>query len=343
VKHAQVEARSEAQIRELIGDSVSADGPGAAVLIARADRVLLQACYGLADLPTRTPITARTAFDLASVSKQFTAMAALIIVQRGLLSLADNVSAHLPELRRFSAVRPMRITDLLQHTSGLADYPSIWRGARVEANLSNAEYLDLLTGHELAFPTGAKAEYSNSNYIVLACLIERLSEKTFGQFLREEIFDPLGMVNSHVHDNHHVHIPHRARGYDQQETGKIEESDIPIMLVGHSHVFSTIEDMARWTAAVQEPRLVRSDLLAQAMTPGRLDNGEAHEYGFGWYDDSTNGRRSMGHSGSWYGFRSYIRNYLDDRLIVLVLSNNGSFPNGRLVDRIGEAVLNGGS
>src|SRR5262249_40213796 len=237
---------------------------------------------------------------------------------------------------------PILVRDLLHHTAGLPDYSAVWRGAVEDACLANAHYLPLLFQHPLVFPTGTRAEYSNSNYVVLAALVERISGRPFGSFLRREVLAPLGMDGSFVHDRPGLAIPNRARGYNVNEQGEIEVSDLPIILVGHSHLFATALDLVRWERALRTGQLVGAETLARAFTPGRLDSGERHEYGFGWYDDSANGRPSVGHSGSWYGFRNYFCYFLRDELTVVVLSNNESLPAGQLVDQVAAAHFNSG-
>jgi CubicO group peptidase (beta-lactamase class C family) len=347
--------RLDAVVRE----AVRPDGPGAAALVVLDGRVLHQGCYGLADLERGIPVAPRTAFDLASVSKQFTAMAVMILARRGVLSFTDDLRAHLPEwpchlpvlagpeyrhrivLPRpeYGPDRPIRLLDLLHHTSGVADYPNVWRGAALDDRLSNEEYLERLAQAPLEFPTGRRAEYSNSNYILLAQVVERAGGKRFAAFMHDEVFGPLGMTNSWIHDAHDLPIAHRARGYKLGEAGRFEESDIPVVLVGHSHLFSCIEDMARWVQALHANRLVTAADFERACTIGRLDTGERHIYGFGWYEEQRNGRAVLVHSGLWYGFHNYAYQALPEKLAVVVLTNNESFDGEGLVDRLAEVCL----
>jgi CubicO group peptidase (beta-lactamase class C family) len=324
---------------KLLRKEIDPNGPGAAVLVVERAQVSFQKCYGLADLENRVPITPRTVFDLASVSKQFTAMAILILAERGLLSFADDVRDFLPKLPVDNSRRPILLTDLLRHTSGLPDYSSIWRGAKKETRLTNARYLGQLFRHPLDFPTGSRAEYSNSNYVVLAVVIERVSRKPFARFMQEEIFKPLGMKNSFIHDCHGLGGPRRARGYKRTKTGKVRPSDIPIILVGHSHLFSTLQDMARWEIGLQKSFLVSPPGLDQAFTAGRLDDGTQHGYGFGWYMETVARRQAWAHSGEWYGFSSYVCRFLSKGLTVVILSNDESLDAETLGGRIAKLFL----
>jgi CubicO group peptidase (beta-lactamase class C family) len=329
--------------RRLISQQVKDHQPGAAVLVVAGGRVVYKKTVGLANVEKKVPVTGQTTFDLASVSKQFTAMAVLILVERGQLSLDDDVRLYLPEVPTFSKKRPIKLTDLLHHTSGLPDYIHVWRGVKRETRLTNKRYLEMLIKHRLDFPTGRRAEYSNSNYILLALVIERVTGKPFRHFMAGEIFRPLKMRHSYIHDHHNIHIPHRARGYNVTKAGKVKPCDIPIILVGHSHQFSTIADLARWEKALRTELLVGKETLAQMFRAGRLDNGKKHEYGFGWYEERKNGRRVFGHSGDWYGFSSYIGRYLKDRLTVAVLSNNESLDVEQLAGDLARVYLRGGN
>jgi CubicO group peptidase (beta-lactamase class C family) len=325
--------------RRIFTRMVKEDQPGAAVMVVAAGRVVHQRAYGLADVENHLPVTRQTAFNLASVSKQFTAMAVLLLAERGRLAFEDDVRTYLPELPRYHKTRLITLRDLLCHTSGIPDYSSVWRGASRETTLTNAQFLKRLVKHPLDFRTGTRADYSNSNYILLALVIERVSRKPFRRFMKEELFQPLGMKHSYIHDDLGLHIPHRAKGYNMTHAGEVEKSDIPIVLVGHSHMFTTITDLAFWANALQGHRLVQPRTLAQAFKAGRLDSGKKHIYGFGWYRESKRGRRVFGHSGSWYGFSSYICRYLKDNLTVAVLSNNESLDVERLAGQLAELYL----
>jgi CubicO group peptidase (beta-lactamase class C family) len=325
-------------LSEAAGSFLPSEGPGAAVLVMADGQLLHQGGYGLADLEERVPISGQTAFDLASVSKQFTAMGILILARRGLLSFTDDLREHLPEWPCPEEERPIRLLDLLQHTSGVPDYSSVWRGAREDFNLCNADYLEQLAAHPLDFPTGSQAEYSNSNYILLAEVLERCSGKPFRTFMAEEIFSPLQMHHTLIHDDHALVIPHRARGYKETD-GAFESSDFPVILVGHSHQFTTIEDMGRWMAGLHTGRLVDPAELALAYTAGTLDDGQNHVYGFGWYHEQRCGRAALVHGGSWYGFRNLVCQFLADKLAIVVLSNNETFPVDTLVDRLAEVCF----
>jgi CubicO group peptidase (beta-lactamase class C family) len=329
-------------VGKILRREIEPDGPGAAVLVVEPGGAVHQHGYSLADVANGVQVTPRTVFDLASVSKQFTAVATLILAERGALALDDDIRLFLPELPAYDPRRPIRLNDLLRHTSGLPDYSAVWRGAAKEKRLTNDRFLGRLAGHPLDFATGSRAEYSNSNYVLLAVVIGRVSGQPFARFMHEEVFGPLGMKDSVIHDRPGLPIPRRARGYKRTKSGKVRPSDIPIVLTGHSHQFSSLRDMARWEAALRGHALVKPETLALAFTPGTLHDDEGHSYGLGWYEEQVGGRPAWVHSGGWYGFSSYACRFLAEGLAVTVLSNDESLGVVTLGERVAERFLPGG-
>ena len=198
-------------------NGINASEPGVAVLIHQPGKLLFQKGYGMANLKAEKPITPRTMFELASVSKTFTATAVLILHDRGKLSIQDDVRSHLPELPEYEKRHPIRIRDLLQHTSGLPDYMDFENvPSRHKAFWVNDDYLDLFAKRRdqfpLVFPTGEKYVYNNTNYLLLASIIERVGKRSFGRFLRDEVFTPAGMEHSFIYEGPRA-IPDNPPGY----------------------------------------------------------------------------------------------------------------------------------
>lgn len=307
---------------ELLQKRFPADKPGAAVLVIRDGKLVLEKGYGLADLETKSPITPQTQFDLASVAKQFTSMAVMVLANRGKLTFDDDVRKLLPELPEFDPKRPIRVSDLLRHTSGMPDYLGIWKGDDAAfAELTNEKVLALLAKEKPRFPTGTKFEYSNSNYALLAVVVARAAGKPFAAFLREAIFDPAGMNNTLVFDAMSVKVPARAVGYRRPLfIGALEKSVRDGPVHGDGNVFTTIEELAKWDAALAGNKLVKPETLKLAFTPGKLDNGKEFPYGFGWAIRGGD-RPLVWHNGGWAGTRTFIGRRLDIRFTVAVLSN----------------------
>ena len=327
------------QANALLDQEVLATGPGVAVVVvAQGDEVLLT-CRGLADITNGIPVTPETAFDLASVSKQFTALAIQMLAQRGLLFVHDRVDQHVAEWWGYGIGRPLVLTDLLWHTSGIPNYSEIWPGHEPAARESNAEYLERLRHHPQRFLQGSKSEYSNSNYILLAEVVERVTCQPLRRFLAEEVFGPAGLTNTCVQDTPEIPVPWRACGYKRGFMGGFKPSDFLMHIVGHSHIFSTAADLGRYYQALWSNRILAAEYLDACLCRGRLDNGERHEYGYGWYDDSSGGRPSMGHGGYWDGFRNYVRRFAEADLTIAVLGNDEDRDVDKLVANLAKIYL----
>ncbi|MBX7104074.1 MAG: beta-lactamase family protein [Gemmataceae bacterium] len=322
------------QADELLRKTFPADKPGAAVAIVhKGTNVLLQG-YGLADLDTKTPITGDTAFDLASVSKQFTSTAVLLLVERGRLNLDDPVVRWVPD---FPAGDAITLRHLLTHTSGLPDYIGIFKGSDEEfARLTCHDIAGMLRGKKALFPPGTKFQYSNTNYALLPVVVERASGKTFAQFLRDYVFVPLGMDSTRVMDRVPYDVANRASGYGRQFlVGKHVPSRRDGPVCGDGNVFSTARDMIAWNAALEERRLLRPETWEQAWTKTPIAEGKQSDYGFGWVVSEKEGRKAVWHNGGWAGTRTLIFRRLSDKLTVIVLSND----EGANVDKVGTDVM----
>lgn len=305
--------------------------PGAAVMVIRDGEIVHQAGYGYANLEKQTPISADSAFRLASVSKQFTAMAIMVLAEDGALSIDDPVSRYLPELAPYEGVT---IRQMLTHTSGLPEYYDlIDTGAGMPTNADALAFLAKMG--EPAFAPGEQYEYSNPAYDMLAPLVESVSGQDFAAFLRQRVFDPAGMRNSQIFDHSEPAIPHRVTGYEPDGEGfRLNDHDPLNHIVGSGGMYSTLNDFFRWDRALYGESVVGSAMIDAAFTPARLNNGESTDYGFGWRIDDYIGHRRVRHGGSWIGFRTHIARYPDDGLSVVILSNRADFDPESYVDPI---------
>jgi CubicO group peptidase (beta-lactamase class C family) len=321
------------------------EGPGLAVLVRQPGRLVVSKGYGLADLDRQTPVTPRTLFELASVSKTFTATAVLILHDRGKLLVEDDVRRYLPELPEYRKDRPVRISDLLQHTSGLPDYMEFEDvPARHKDYWVNEDYAGEFARQRrkfpLRFPTGQRYEYNNTNFMLLALVVQRVSGQSFGTFLHDEVLVPAGMKDSFVYEGPDAVPRHpapgcvNAVGYEKaKKKGRWEAAwgtpparHEQLLTVGDGAVWTNLEDMARWDAAVREGKLLRPETMKLALTPSKTRDGKTNDYGFGWALYFDGGKLiGYGHDGSWGGFHtSYYRYLAADRTTVL-LSNRGDF------------------
>jgi N-acyl-D-aspartate/D-glutamate deacylase len=333
-----------ARIDELFDPLLAGEGPGAAVMVIRDGQVLHAAGYGLADLERRDPITPQTNFELASVSKQFAAIAVMILADRRLLSFDDPMIQHLPELGRFG--NRITIRHLLTHSSGLPDYYDALEAQSAGRMPDTEEAMRFLAGWgESLFPAGERYEYSNPGYEMLALVVERVSGQTFREFLRDHIFAPLGMTATVVRDSSEPQIAHRARGYTRKDGGFELLDHHPLNhIVGSGSIYSSLEDLARWDRALDTDLLVRRSTLEEAWSPVRLTSGERYPYGFGWQLGDYGGLgRWVHHTGHWLGFSNYLGRYPRHRVSVIVLSNIEDFESeeyaGRIVDLLYPTTL----
>jgi CubicO group peptidase (beta-lactamase class C family) len=331
-----------ARVQAIVGRRLRPDAPGAAVLVLADDAVVYAAGRGMADLRRRTPITGRTLFELASASKQFTAAAALTLAGRGRLDLDADARLYLPELPVYDLRRPIRVTDLLWHTSGLPDYLDEFRpvGYRGLERLRNLDVLERLRGRPLAFPTGKWADrtavpYSNTNYVLLALIVERAGGAPFARFLADGVFATAGMTATRVYDDPTQALPGRARGYAPGFWGfRLYEKLNRVS--GDGNVWSNVDDLARW---VRRLRALRGGAWARLFEKGRLDDGRELNYGGGLRVQRFRGLPLYGHGGKWTGFRSYLGLFAEGRLAAAVLCNHRGIDAEAIADEIAADCL----
>jgi CubicO group peptidase (beta-lactamase class C family) len=315
------------------------NGPGAAVLVIHRGHPILDKGFGLADVEKKVPISPTTNFDLASCSKQFTALAVMLLADRGKLSFDDDIRKHLPELPVFDQKHPIRIRDLLHHTSGLPDYTSFWKSKYDDFTKLTCEgVVELLKDRKLDFSPGAKFDYSNTNYAFLPVIVSRVSGKRFGDFMREEVFQPLGMNRTVVFDDMSTVVLERATGY-RKRGSKWEKSSLDGPTCGDGNVFTNLQDLARWDAAITAGKLANAETWKLAFTPGRTSDGKATKYGFGWNIGERQGKPMHNHGGGWAGTRTAITRFPVNQFTIVVLSNNEATSPGRVSNRIADIVL----
>ncbi|WP_425477030.1 serine hydrolase [Cognatiluteimonas weifangensis] len=312
------------------------DVPGAALLVLRDGEALVRRGYGRSDLEAGVEAGPATTYRLASVSKQFTAAAILLLAQDGRLGLDDPVRKWLPSLPPAAAAITLR--QLLTHTSGLIDYEDLM-GADWPGQIRDAGVLALLEREDrLYFPPGSAYRYSNGGYALLALVVERASAMPYPDFLRTRIFAPLGMHDSLAYVAGGPAPPHRAFGYSQID-GRWQRTDqSPTSAVlGDGGIYASIDDLARWDAALYDDRLLDDTSRALAFAPQVRVVGEPYEagYGFGWRITGD----TLWHSGETIGFRNVIVRWPRQRLTVILLSNRDDPEPYRTALAVGELFL----
>ncbi|MFN8573049.1 MAG: serine hydrolase domain-containing protein [Gemmatimonadaceae bacterium] len=293
--------------------------PGVVLTVLRDHRVILTAHYGMADVSLKTPVSARTSFEIASMSKQFTDAAVLLLAEQGRLAVTDSLSRHFPDLP--PSWQPITVQQLMNHTAGLRDD---WDedDQFFTSKTTSAEFFDALKASPLKFVPGTDWSYSAGPF-VLGLLIERVSGHSYAEFMRESIFTPLGMASTTV--NHgDWHAPNRASGYIERD-GVIQEG-IRLSAAAHGRadvgLRTTAQDLARWDAALHSGSFLTPASQTLMFTPGRLTNGEVIAHGLGWFVTPYRGHTEVAHGGRFRtGFSSVIAWYPDDGLTIIVLTN----------------------
>jgi len=323
---------TDAEVDKLFQDYAATGMPGASVMVIRDGRPILTKSYGLANVEEGVPVRPETNFRLASVTKQFTATCVLMLVDQGKLGLDDSIRKYFPEFPEFAD--GITITNMLQHTSGIEDYEPIY-GDRFPQQVTDSGVVEIISRTEgTMFPPGSKYSYSNSAYAILAVLVERLSGKSFPNFLHDNIFAPLGMTNTLAHVNGIDTVPNRSFGYTVSDAG-VESSDQSAWsaVLGDGGVYSSVVDLYKWDQALYENGLISAELRAKSWIPG------LETYGFGFRIDEYKGHKRYHHSGSTSGFRNHMQQFPEDRLTIIVLTNRAEPDVQPLAEKIADLYL----
>jgi CubicO group peptidase (beta-lactamase class C family) len=318
---------------------VNARSPGLAVLVRQNGRILFERGYGVRDLHHFTKIDARTNFRLASCTKQFTALAIMLLVHDGKLRYDTRLTDIFPQFPPYG--RAITIRHLLTHTSGLPDYEDLMDQTWTPVHqIHDDEVLALLERQPHSkFAPGTSWAYSNSGYVLLGLMVAKASGESFPQFLRDRIFKPLHMDHTLAYVSGLNTVSNRAYGHTRDGDHFVETDQSPTSAtLGDGGVYSNLRDLAKWDAALQNHSLLSAEEMAPALTPARLadgseprwplapgeDNlhpGQPVAYGFGWFLDPCEGRPRMWHYGSTTGFRTVIMRFPANPLTVIILAN----------------------
>lgn len=317
----------EQQVDKLFKDYKGDATPGAAVRVILDGKVVLSRNYGMADLETEEAVTADSNFRLASITKQFTAMSILMLVEQDRLTLETVLTQIFPDFPAYGD--NITIEHLLQHRAGLLDYEPLVPEDATE-QVHDADVLDMMKGQASGyFTSGTEYRYSNSGYAVLAMIVQEKADLSFADFLKTQIFEPAGMERSVAFEKGISTVPDRAMGYTVTDASpEFTDQSLYSAVLGDGGIYSSLEDLTRWDAALYRDELISAESKQRMWTPA-LEN-----YGFGWRIDRYNGHLRQHHSGSTSGFRNYLQRFPEDRLMVIVLTNRAE-PD---VDGLGEQV-----
>jgi CubicO group peptidase (beta-lactamase class C family) len=328
-----------ARVDRLFAEWNKPDTPGASIAVIRDGRIVLSKGYGSANLEYGAAVTPDTVFHVASVSKQFTAMALVLLEQDGKLTLEDDVRKHLPQLHDFgSTITPRQ---LLQHTSGIRDQ---WQtlalaGWRLDDIITQNQILDMMYRQkELNFKPGVEHLYSNGGYTLAAEIVRRASAKTLREFCDERIFKPLGMTRTHFHDDLRMIVKNRAMSY-RQVGDRFENSPLNYENVGATSLFTTAEDLVRWLDNFRDSKVGGRSAIDKLQQQAVLADGKKIPYALGISIDEYRGLKRISHGGGDASFRAMVSWYPEANLGVAVLSNLGSLNVGERAQQLAEAFI----
>lgn len=320
VATAQQNSSLSAEFDKVLGEHFPLKGTGATVLISRQGKIIYKKAFGMANVELNVPMQANHVFRIGSIAKQFTAIAILQLMEQGKLNLQDEITRFIPGYRVQGET--ITIENLLTHTSGIRDYTSIKDSVqRFKTDFTPMQMISYFQNQPMRFAPGTRYEYSNSNYFLLGYIIEKITGKTYPQYLQSNFFQPLGMTSSfYAHDT--LIINNRAAGYTKGEK-EIENATAISMTQPYAagSILSTVEDLFKWQQAIQSYKLVKKETLEKAFTRYKLVNGKEINYGYGWRFGFIQQSPSIWHGGLINGFMTMAMYLPKEDVYVVVLSN----------------------
>ncbi len=329
------------------------DTPGCVVGVSRQGAPVYVRGYGMSDLQHRIALGPRSIFHVASISKQFTALSVALLAEEGKLSLDDDIRTHVPEVPDHGARITLR--QLIHHTSGLRDQWSLlaYAGWRGDDLITEEDVLDIVSRQRgVNFAPGEEYLYSNTGYTLLAVVVKRVSGKSLREFAQERFFGPLGMRDTHFHDDHTMLVPGRTSAYQPRGglAAAVANGDgtgawrisIPVFdTYGATSLFTTAEDLLRWMAFLDAPSVGTPKLWSAAITSATLNNGAETGYGYGLAVGRWRGQRVIGHAGADAGYRANAERFPDHGLAIAILCNRADANPAGLSRLVAEALLRG--
>src|SRR5215472_4527040 len=318
------------------------DSPGCALGIYKDGQIVYKHGYGMANLNDDVPITPATVFHVASMSKQFTAAAILLLAQQGKLSLDDDVRKYIPELPDFGDRITLR--HLMHHTSGLRDRWALlglagWRYA--QDLITDDDVMSVVVRQKaLNFNPGEKYLYSNTGFTLLALVVKRVSGMSLREFTSKNIFEPLGMTQTHFRDDHEEVIKHDALGYERDGEGKpFRMSLTNFDTTGATSLHTTVEDLQLWDENFYHPRVGGPAFVQQMLEKGKLNSGKDQDYAAGLSIGTYKGLPTVGHGGADAGYRSDMERFPEQHFGAAVLCNSAEAAPGSLLRQVADIVL----
>jgi len=331
----------EKRVDQLMTVFSDADKPGAAVAVVKKGKVIFSRAYGMANLTYAIPFTTETPNNIGSTSKQFTAFAISLLAKQGKLSLDDDVRTHIPELPDFGKTVTLR--NLLTHTSGYREFLNLV--ALDGRNLNEGDYIHpdeiieiVQKQPALQNDPGAEWNYNNTGFSLLATVVERISEQPFPEWVKKNVFEPLGMTHTVIRAHPRQIIPERSQGYMPDKEGGYQIGRDLASSRGAGGIYSTVGDLAKWMNNLRTGKYGGKDIIKQMTTRYVLTNGDTTDYGFGLFIDQHRGLKRIQHGGADIAHRSMLAYYPEIEAGVITQSNNASFP-GTMANKIAEAFF----
>ena len=332
------------RVDEVFKDWARTDSPGCSVAVAQDGNIVLERAYGMADLEQGVAVRPDTVFNIASVSKQFTAVALLLLQEQGKLSLDDDVRKYVIELPDYGTRITLR--HLANHTSGLRDLPEVlglagWNW--VDA-VEPAYALEMISRQRhLNFTPGSKYSYSNSGYYLMAVIVERVSGQRFSEFTRDHIFKPLGMLHSRFYDDRRLIMKNRAVGHVKLPEGGFGVWRPTYEIVGDGALLTTVQDLALWERNFLYPKLGRNpqQLMTDMTQSGVLTDGKKIDYGLGLAVGEYRGLPIVSHGGGIPGFNTFMLRFPEQRFASIVFCNVGGGPARVAAKAVADIFLDG--
>jgi CubicO group peptidase (beta-lactamase class C family) len=332
----------EAAVDEVFQDLTAAGSPGCALGVYRGGQIIYEKGYGLANIEENVPISPKSVFDIGSTSKQFTATSILLLEKAGKLSVEDDVHKYIPELPDYG--KKITILNLLNHTSGLRDYLTLFdiAGVNIDSVTTDEDALALIVRQKgLNFAPGSEYLYSNTGFFLLSVIVERVSGKTLREFAAENIFSPLQMTHTRFRDNHRSLVPERAMAYDENEKKDGFTLDVSYFeQTGDGAVHTTVEDLLKWDENFYSGQVGGKILLGELQETAKLNDGKRLNYAKGLVVSDYRGLRMVSHGGSWGGYRAQLMRFPDQHFSVATLCNLGSSDPTRRASQVADVYLN---
>lgn len=332
----------EARVDKIFAEWNHSNSPGCELAVVKDGKIIYEKGYGMSDLDHDIPMSGKSVFYLASMSKQFTAACIAILVERGKLSLDDDIRKYFPELPEYQA--PIKVRNLVHHTSGIRDFLAMVSisGRNIEDVMTEKGIIEeLARQRHLNFTPGDRFLYSNSGYWLLAALVKRVTGQSLHQFADENIFRPLGMTHTHFHDDRHEIIKNRAIGYDPAGKDQFKMDEYwNFDQVGDGGLMSTVEDLYLWDQNFYHNKLEKG-LTDLQLTTEKLNNGEPNEYAFGLMPGTYRGLKAVTHGGALMGFRTEMIRFPEQHFSVICLANLASMNPTALVKKVADIYLEG--